>query len=141
MSYTIYYLYDKTDDKQTPVYVGQTKKSLHARLLDHKYCAHVGVKSHIYYYMRNNGINNFNIVEIIKCDENQANAQETIAIQLLNPECNKKRVCLSSYATPALYKNAWRAQNIKNEIYKCIECGKCHGDGNRLKVHMITHKK
>ena len=139
MEYIIYYLYDKRDAKKTPVYVGQTSQPLHERLLGHRQKAHRGEGSHVYYYMRNQGIQNFDIVEIIKCNKEEALTQEAVAIQLLNPQCNKQRITLSSYPTMALYKKAWREQNIQDERFKCTVCGKCSGDNHRLKEHMKIH--
>ena len=95
MDCTIYYLFDKQDEKQTPVYVGQTNRTLHQRLLEHRGDTHRGSTTHLHYYMRNKGIQNFDIVEIIKCSKEEATIQETIAIELLNPKCNKQRVCTS----------------------------------------------
>ena len=141
MEYIIYCLFDKTDEKQKPVYVGQTNGDLHSRLLNHRSDAHLGKVTHIHYYMRNVGINNICIKEILRCSTEQANKYEVIAMEILNPMCNIKRCCLSSYATNGDYKKAWREKNLKEERFKCDVCDKCFGDGNRLKVHYVKHSK
>ena len=141
MEHIIYYLFDKTDEKKTPIYVGKTNRSLDKRILKHSSSAHTGSGFYVHYYMRLVGINNICIKEILKCASEKSHIYETIMIELLNPICNTQRCCLSSYKTYGEYKKAWRENNLQAERFKCDICNKCFGDGNRLKVHYDKHIK
>ena len=70
-------------------YVGKTVYSLAHRWSGHKASTKAGVDSLIYRAMRKYGIENFSIVEAIRCDESLLNDAEKHYIKFYGTHCNE----------------------------------------------------
>lgn len=123
------------------IYIGSTKKDIQQRLKEHKICSRFR-DSKLYKAMRENGLDNFNIVELEKCDDNNMNSVEGFWIYLYNTienGYNSNKIVKSSKMT-----NYYQNKNMDINICECggkyRYTGKhCHLLSNRHRTFKLTN--
>lgn len=96
----ICFFYKIVNSKDNKKYVGSTKQSLSNRMSDHRRRAKNGSKRFIHKHMRDNGVENFTIVELERKEVKDRQEQfkfETEWMEKLDSKLNNKR----AFSSPA----------------------------------------